>query len=125
MKERRSLVDGLNPVTPDQEEREKAFVYGIPSDTESAEADETKQTAVSQPPVPTQSHEHVLSRDSRLLPQFAGRVPITTRTRPEIASEVKRASLTRQLDGVTPYSVQDIVEEALELWLLTNGYLQR
>ena len=48
-----------------------------------------------------------------------------TRTRPEIASDVKRVSLTRPLDGVTPHSVQDIVEEALELWLLTNGYLKR
>ena len=125
MKERRSLVDGLNPVTPEQKEREKAFVYGDSSDSEAQETEAVEQTTQNQPPSAPSAHEHVPSRDSRLLPQFAGRVPITTRTRPEVASAVKRASLTRQLDGVVPYSVQDIVEEALELWLLTNGYLER
>ena len=59
----------------------------------------------------------------RVLPQMAGRVPITTRARPEVATALKRASLQRQLAGVEPYHVQDIVEEALENWLSSKGYV--
>jgi hypothetical protein len=49
-------------------------------------------------------------------------VPITTRTRPEVASALKRASLKRQLSGQTPFYVQDILEEALETWLRDKAY---
>ena len=44
----------------------------------------------------------------------AGRVPLTTRIRPDLAAALKRLSLERQLEGTTPNSVQDILEEALE-----------
>ena len=55
---------------------------------------------------------------------MSGRVPITIRTRPEIGSALKRASLKRQLDAVEPSTMQDIVDEALEIWLNANGYLE-
>ena len=45
-----------------------------------------------------------------VLPKMKGRVPITIRVRPEIGSALKRASLKRQLDGVEPGSMQDIVD---------------
>lgn len=112
MKDRRSLIDGLTPPDPAQQEREKAFVYGTPSVQEPQEV----ETA---PPIA----EPAATYDSKVLPQFAGRVPVTTRTRPEVATALKRASLTRQLNGIEPYYVQDIMEEALETWLRTNGYL--
>ncbi|MCA9182354.1 MAG: hypothetical protein KDA51_12900, partial [Planctomycetales bacterium] len=57
-----------------------------------------------------------------ILPQISNRVPITTRTRPEIASALKRASLQRQLNGQAPFYVQDIIEEALESWLASHGF---
>ncbi|MEZ6128928.1 MAG: hypothetical protein R3C59_09615 [Planctomycetaceae bacterium] len=128
MKDRRSLVEGLKPASPDQEEREKAFVYG-----QQAEADAVKPVTPAVPPsqetppsaVTAMTPSRIPAQEQRVMPQYAGRVPITTRTRPEVASAVKRAALTRQLDGVVPYTVQDIVEEALELWLLTNGCLDR
>ena len=115
MKERRSLVDGLMQPDPAQQEREKAFIYGTPVAAEPQESLETQAV----PPTP----EPVATYDSKVLPQFAGRVPVTTRTRPEVATALKRASLTRQLNGIEPYYVQDIMEEALETWLRTNGYL--
>ena len=116
MKERRSLVEGLNSSDTDQQEREQAFVYGKSSSGE-VPTPESKEQAVSK--------TSVTVSEPRVLPQYTGRVPVTTRTRPEVASALKRAALTRQLDGVVPYTVQDIVEEALELWLLKNGYLER
>jgi hypothetical protein len=51
------------------------------------------------------------------------RVPISTRVREDFAKALKRASLERQLKGIEPNTLQDILEEAIEPWLNTNGYL--
>lgn len=116
MKDRRSLVDGLIPPDPAKQEMEKAFVYGTPAAPEPQDSPTT-------PAAPSAAAESQHIYDSKVLPQFAGRVPVTTRTRPEVATALKRASLTRQLNGIEPYYVQDIMEEALETWLRTNGYI--
>lgn len=108
MKDRRSLIEGLKGHDATLKEKEQAFIYGT---TDSAV--EAVQVPAEPPP----------AFDSKVLPQFAGRVPVTTRTRPEVATALKRASLTRQLNGIEPYYVQDIMEEALETWLKSNGYL--
>ena len=112
MKDRRSLIDGLTQTDLAQQEREKAFVYGTASVQEPEEVETA--ASIAQP---------AITYDSKVLPQFTGRVPVTTRTRPEVATALKRASLTRQLNGIEPYYVQDIMEVALETWLKTNGYL--
>lgn len=52
-----------------------------------------------------------------------GRSPISTRIRADFAATLKRASLERQLQGVEPHTLQDILEEAIEPWLRANGYL--
>jgi hypothetical protein len=51
------------------------------------------------------------------------RVPLTTRIRSDFAVALKRASLERQLQGVEPSAILDILEDALEPWLRTNGYI--
>jgi hypothetical protein len=51
------------------------------------------------------------------------RVPFTTRVRSDYAAALKRASLERQLKGVFPNTLQDMLEEALQPWLRSNGYL--
>jgi hypothetical protein len=51
------------------------------------------------------------------------RAPISTRVRADMAAALKRASLERQLKGVEPNTLQDILEEAIEPWLKANGYL--
>lgn len=113
MKGRRTLAEGLS-----QEEREKAFVY---DNTAESPTPAEQETVEEQPPASPAAEQN--PAQNRILPQYAGRVPVTARMRPEVASAVKRASLTRQLDGVHPHTVQDIVEEALESWLRTHGYL--
>lgn len=45
------------------------------------------------------------------------RVLITTRIRGDFAAALKRESLVRQLKGVEPSTVQDMLDEALEPWL--------
>ena len=52
------------------------------------------------------------------------RVPLTTRVRADFAQALKRASLERQLSGVQPNTLQDILEEALGPWLRANGYVK-
>ncbi|TWT35233.1 hypothetical protein KOR34_01210 [Posidoniimonas corsicana] len=107
MVERRPLVEGISGAKP---EEEKEFVYG--GQQQAAKSTEANRAATvnDQPP-------------SRILPQMASRVPITTRARPEIASALKRASLQRQLSGEQPFYVQEILEEALMAWLKSHGYL--
>lgn len=51
------------------------------------------------------------------------RAPISTRIRADYAAALKRASLERQLQGVEPHTLQDILEQAIEPWLRSNGYL--
>ena len=52
------------------------------------------------------------------------RVPISTRIRSEYADALKRASLERQLNKVEPNTLQDILEQAIEPWLRSNGYIR-
>lgn len=107
MKNRRSLAEGLSE-TPAVESIEREFVYG--------EKAEPQKQSQAEAPV-------AAAPDRSVLPQFAGRVPLTTRCRPELASMLKRASLQRQLNGIEPSSMQEIMEIAMENWLKENGYL--
>lgn len=99
MSERRSLVEGIkSPSPPADPRREQEFVYGTSAP---AKAEAIPHTAT---PIVAKS-------------------PISTRVRADFAAALKRASLERQLKGVEPNTLQDILEEAIEPWLKTNGYL--
>lgn len=104
MTTRRTLIDGLSE-TPDLEELENRFVFG-------EKATEVKEDSATVKP----------SMPSEVLPQFRSRVPLTTRCSPELASALKRVSLERQLSGIEPYRMQEILEQALEDWLVAQGY---
>ncbi|MBY0585801.1 hypothetical protein K2X85_01420 [bacterium] len=97
MAERRSLIEGIKPTLPPIDEHlEKSFVY----------ADKPKPSVAAPPPTPT-----------------INRVPISTRMREDFAKALKRASLERQLKGIEPNTLQDILEAAVEPWLKSNGYV--
>ncbi len=117
-KERRSLIDGLK-ATPEVQDLEEAFVFGAKKKPESTPAVHAQPIEVARGPEQGIAPIH----DRGILPQMTGRIPVTTRCRPEVASALKRASLQRQLAGVEPYYVQDIMEEALEAWLGDKGYI--
>ncbi|WP_422929709.1 hypothetical protein [Singulisphaera sp. PoT] len=102
MAERRALADGLKAADPIKA-KEEEFVYG-------ARGAAAQETAPATPPLPA-------------APPVQGRVPISTRMRADLATALKRASLERQLAGVEPNTLQDILEEAIEPWLRANGYL--
>jgi hypothetical protein len=105
MAERRTLIDGLkNPAPPVDPQMEKAFVFG------------GKTPAEAEPVAPPPPASPQLTATS-------SRVPISTRMRSDFATGLKRASLERQLGGIEPNTLQDILEEALEPWLKAHGYL--
>lgn len=110
MKQRRNLVEGLSE-TPDVELLEKEFVFGDKDST--PPSDKPQTPPASKPPA-----------GKEVMPQFKGRVPLTTRCRPELASALKRASLQRQLSGAEPNRMQDILEAAIEDWLCKHGFVQ-
>jgi cell pole-organizing protein PopZ len=100
MANRRSLTEGIKPPAPPVDSQlEKDFVYQNKS-----------------PPAPAQKPSP--------LAQNVSRMPISTRVRSDFASALKRASLERQLNGVSPNTLQDMLEAALEPWLKSNGYLE-
>jgi hypothetical protein len=95
MGERRTLTEGLKE-TPEPLDPGviREFVYGS----------KAKTTTQTQTPV-------------------IDRVPISTRMRGDLAKALKKASLERQLQGVEPNTLQDILEEAVQPWLKSNGYI--
>jgi hypothetical protein len=106
MADRRPLVAGLKDKTPAERAAEDKFVFG----ERSPPAALARASAAA---VPTAQ---------KAAPKIS-RVPFTTRIRADLAQAVKRASLERQLQGIEPNQVQEILESALEPWLRANGYL--
>jgi hypothetical protein len=104
MSERRTLVEGLTAPDP---EAEKQFVY------------RGKLPAVA-PPAPTQSAP---AQPAPVAAQLVDRLPLTTRLRADLVTALKRASLERRLRGIEPSALQEILEQALEPWLRSNGHL--
>lgn len=100
MADRRPLTDGLKTKPDPQRAAEEDFVFGA-----KAKANAAPELAAVTKVVPV------------------NRVPFTTRIRGDLARALKRASLERQLEGVEPNQVQEILESALEPWLSANGYL--
>ncbi|MEM7205845.1 MAG: hypothetical protein AAF628_36665 [Planctomycetota bacterium] len=100
MGERRSLAQGLAEAAPAQrKQQEREFVY---ADKPNAQA----------------------SRGPTPLPPPITRSPLTSRVRDDYVKALKRISLERQLQGIGPNSLQDMLEQAIEAWLRDNGELK-
>jgi cell pole-organizing protein PopZ len=110
MKDRRSLMEGLNNDGEVDRSVEEQFVFA------SKKADPTTHPS-------TSTAASQAGEAKTQVSNVSGRVPLTTRVRSDFATALKRASLQRQLDGISPNTLQDILEEALEPWLRSNGYL--
>jgi hypothetical protein len=96
MSDRRSLTEGLKSTpSPIGISAEKQFVFGRPD----------------APPSQPQPQTHLAS------------TPISTRLRADLVSALKRASLERQLEGTEPSTLRAILEDAVEPWLKSQGYI--
>ena len=103
MAERRTLQAGLMATPTVDPAVAKAFIH------EGSVA--TAAPAITTPQSP-----------ERIAPVMS-RAPLSTRIRADFAAALKRASLERQLQGVEPNTLQDILEEAIEPWLRDHGHL--
>jgi hypothetical protein len=56
--------------------------------------------------------------------QGINRVPLSTRIREDLFAALKRASLERQLSKSEPHTLIEILEQAIEPWLKSNGYIR-
>ena len=136
MAKRRSLDDALTP-------EEQAFL-----DKGSNTPSKAKPKAASRPkPKPkekptTRKEEPVMARpaikedftqrieppvqQSPMMSGFSmpGVVSLNTRIDPEISAALLTASMQRKIQRQQPFTQQDIVAEALRMWLKSQGYLQ-
>jgi hypothetical protein len=109
MGDRRPLTAGLKQQAVEVDPiLEKKFVYG--------DKDEGGKPATASP-----AEDQNRKRQNG---NVISRVPLTTRIREDFATALKRASLERQLAGEFPNTMLDILEEALEPWLRTHGYIK-
>lgn len=98
---RRTLEEGLEIKKRVESEEGQRFIKGQAS---------TKQHGTPKP-----SNEKAASKD--VLPQMVGRKSLTIKLQPEVASDLKRLSLMRQLEGIEPHTMQDMAEEAITVFL--------
>src|SRR4051794_9874411 len=127
MAERRALVEGLaDDIDPKLAEE---FIYdGHPkpekhSARHPGNAAKATEAPQGPPPLP-QSVTNAAQVPASSPLTGVGRVPVGARVRTELAAALKRASLERQLQGIQPNSVQEIIEDSLELWLHKHGLLR-
>jgi hypothetical protein len=131
MPERRPLIEGIKSLGEDIDpELAEEFVYD--KKLHSPAKPPVPAPHVQAPPAEALAAPKPLPESLAAAAQVAsplspltgiGRVPVGARVRTELAAQLKRASLERQLQGIQPNSVQDILENALELWLHKQGYL--
>lgn len=132
MKQRISLADGierdrnkLDPIIAQEFVRQGPAITNPRSlnlEPETTE-DRTEETKGHRTSTPEEPRESPLKRKMKGAVIAPSPIPIHVRVRPEIASALKAASLDRQMRGVVQSSQKDIIEEALEPWLRTNGFL--
>jgi len=109
-KDRRPLTEGLKPEPEVDPKTAREFVFQQPK--QKAPAPEPKPAAQA----PLAAAPVNASAQSTL-------VALTARIPAEKFQALKRASFERQLQGIEPSSMQDIVEEALTPWLRKHGYM--
>jgi len=80
------------------------------------------------PPPPAELEQDFVYGRKRPAPEPGAaepaRVALSTRIRGDYVRALKRASLERQLEGKKPNSINEFLEQALEPWLRSNGYLR-
>jgi hypothetical protein len=128
MVERRALIEGLSAVEEIDRKLEEEFVYENKPPKTAKQPPAAKPAAPApevSPVTPPAPHPQPATDASSDFPFLSpGRVAIGARVRTELAAALKRTSLERQLKGIEPFAVQDILEEALELWLHKQGLLK-
>lgn len=136
MAERRSINEALN-LTPEklafikQDPRLEAVKEQDVKTIDLQQSEEIKESRQEKPePVEASDSKAAPRRQRRRTKRAATQallsgsalVPLTTRLQPETADALRRVYLERKLDGFNT-TQQEIIEEALQAWLVNEGYL--
>src|SRR6266849_3551208 len=117
MSNRRALIAGIKPDEHIDLDFAERFIDGPKprrSGKSAAPAPIAAQPAVEEapPPPPVVKSAPVAPANQPSPLMGVGRTPVGARVRTDLATALKRASLERQLNGIQPCSVQDILEES-------------
>ncbi len=127
MAERRALIEGLKQIDEDIDPNlAERFIDGKePHPRTKTSLPKPSQQIPEVPAAAPQLSKSVLAAAEPSASPLTGvgRVPVGARVRTKLADALKRASLERQLGGIQPNSIQEILEDAIELWLLKHGHL--
>jgi hypothetical protein len=130
MAERRALIEGLSEIENIDPKAAEDFINGQKprktvkqSPRRPKAAPQASEETPASPPLPASVVAAAQVATSSPL-TGVGRVPVGARVRTELAAALKRASLERQLQGIQPNSVQEILEDSIELWLHKHGLLK-
>ena len=95
--------------------------------TEAIEAEraevQSERPAARSPRKQSRERDYSEFNDEAMLSMANLLVPLTTRLQPRTAAALKRAGLEQKLRGRKPSTVQEIAEEAIQLWLRNAKYL--
>lgn len=135
MAERRSMNEALN-MSPEklafikQDPRAEAPIGKVSNTVDVVDMTTRKESPVSAAPEPEpeESEQPIPAprpdRDSMKRQAAASAlIPLTTRLQQATATALRRAYLERKLEGYANATQQEIVEEALQMWLSSQGYL--
>lgn len=112
-KDRRPLSEGLKPEPELDPKTARDFVY----------QNTPMQQAATPEPKPSATTRLAVGTPNSTAEADTALVPLTARIQAKKFKALKRASFERQLQGVEPSSIQDIVDEAITPWLRKHGYL--
>jgi hypothetical protein len=100
MAERRNMASALSP-------EKVAFLKGEPPE-----------------PRPSMEEQSTEEKGRRVSPAPAGRerVTVTVRLEPDVVAALVQASAERKVKRLHPHSQQDIIGDALKLWLRDAGF---
>jgi hypothetical protein len=128
MVKRRPLNDALK-MTPEK----VAFIGQERSQLTTSPSSDEHTPATSDPTNPASQRSEPRSREPEITeatsnerpigPHNLALVPLTTRLQPQTAAALRRAYLERKLASAENATQQEIVEEALQRWLLDAGFL--
>ena len=135
MAERRSMNEALN-MSPEklafikQDPRAEAPIGKVSNTVDVVDMTTRKESPVSAAPEPEPEESEqpipALRPDRESMKRQAAAsalIPLTTRLQQATATALRRAYLERKLEGYANATQQEIVEEALQMWLSSQGYL--
>lgn len=133
MAKRRSLDDALTP-------EEQAFMdkgTPAPSRVKASSKQKPKEEPTTRKEEPAMAARPAMKEDfthrsdapvqpAPMMPGFSvpGVVSLNTRIDPEISAALLTASMQRKIQRQQPFTQQDIVAEALRMWLTSYGFLK-